>query len=260
MATVKIQALFSDYDGTLCPLEVRREEARMPPRLRRFLSKLSKKVPFAILSTKDLSFIRARVPFAHGIAAVSGLEMQIGERRLVDERIPDNLKAIEDAYEEVFSGIRQMHDDGIGIERKTTEEDELIAFCVDWRMSHNWTEARTKVTPLLESCKHAGLYVTESKISPFANVYFTKVDKGQAYTRLRTELGVTGPVMYLGDSEDDNPAFQLAEVSIGIKHQKNTPELTSKYLLEFLQLEGFIATLMAENLEFTEEMIRTSLR
>ena len=172
----------------------------------------------------------------------------------MDERIPSNLKAIEDAYQKAFSALREIHDEGIGIERKTTEEDELIGFCIDWRMSHNWTEARTQVIPLLEQCKQAGLYVTESKTSPFANVYFTKVDKGTAFTRLKSELGVTSPVMYFGDSEDDNPAFELAEVSIGIKHQKNLPDLKCKYLLEFLKLEGFIAILMDENLEFRKDM------
>lgn len=226
----------------------------MSPRLRRFLNKLSTRIPFGIITTKDLDFIRERVPFAHGIAAVSGLEIQVGEKRLVDERIPSNLKAIEDAYQKAFSALREIHDEGIGIERKTTEEDELIGFCIDWRMSHNWTEARTQVIPLLEQCKQAGLYVTESKASPFANVYFTKVDKGTAFTRLKSELGVTGPVMYFGDSEDDNPAFELAEVSIGIKHQKNLPDLKCKYLLEFLKLEGFIAILMDENLEFRKDM------
>jgi len=251
---VKIQALFSDFDGTLCQLDARREEARMSPRLRRFLNKLSTRIPIGIITTKDLSFIRERVPFAHGIAAVSGLEIQVGEKRLVDERIPTNLKAIEDAYQKAFSGLREIHDEGIGIERKTTEEDELVGFCIDWRMSHNWTAAQTKVAPLLEQCRQAGLYVTESKISPFANVYFTKVDKGTAFNRLKSELGVAGPVMYFGDSEDDNPAFELAEVSIGIKHQKNMPDLKCKYLLEFLKLEGFIAIFTDENLEFREDM------
>jgi hypothetical protein len=226
----------------------------MSPRLRRFLNKLSTKIPFGIITTKDLAFIRERVPFAHGIAAVSGLEMQVGERRMVDERIPGNIGAIESAYQKAFSGLREIHDEGIGIERKTTDEDELIGFCIDWRMSPNWNEARTKVTPLIEQCRQGGLYVTESKSSPFANVYFTKVDKGTAFTRLKAELRVAGPVMYLGDSEDDNPAFELAEVSIGIKHQKHLPELKCKYFLEFLKLEGFIAVLSDENLEFREDM------
>jgi len=226
----------------------------MSPRLKRFLNKLSRKIPFGIITTKDLSFIRERVPFAHGIAAVSGLEMQVGERRLVDERIAANLDAIENAYHKAFSGLKEIHDARIGIERKTTEEDELIGFCIDWRMSHDWTQARTRVMPLIEQCRQAGLYVAESKMSPFANVYFKKVDKGTAFARLKAELGVTGPVMYLGDSEDDNPAFELSEVSIGIKHQKNVPDLKCKYLLEFLKLEGFIAILTDENLEFREDM------
>lgn len=83
---MKVQALFSDYDGTLCPLELRREEAYVSPRLRRLLTKINKRIQLGIITTKDLAFIKDRVPFAQGIAATCGLEMQVGDRIIVDER------------------------------------------------------------------------------------------------------------------------------------------------------------------------------
>ena len=74
--------------------------------------------------------------------------------------------------------------------------------------------------------------------------------------RLRKELHVTGPIIYLGDSEADNPAFELADVSVGIKHQRVMPKLSCKYHLEFFQLESFILRLLDADLDFSEDLIQ----
>lgn len=253
-ATVKIQGLFSDYDGTLSPLEVRRQEAAISQRLRRFLTKVSKKVPIGIVTTKDIDFIRQRMPFVHGISAVAGLQIQVGEKIITDERALRSSKKVEKACQEALSKIIQIGDE-IVIERKTTEDDELIAFCIDWRLSKDWEAARKNVKPILGRCKETGLYVVESENSPFANVYGIEVDKGTALQKLRKELHVTGPIMYMGDSEADNPAFELADISVGIKHQRVMPELSCKYQLEFIQLESFILRLLDADLDFSEDMI-----
>jgi len=255
---MKIQALFSDYDGTLCPLEVRREEAYVSPRLRRLLTKIGKSIQLGIITTKDLAFIRDRVPFAQGIAATCGLEMQVGDRIILDERVKEPNKNVENAYRQALVRILQLRDN-IMIERKEDEDGGLIAFCIDWRLARDWPEARKKATPLLESCKENGLYVVESDISPFVNVFPFAVDKGTAFSKLRTEMGVTGPVMYLGDSEVDNSAFELADVSVGIKHRRIMPPLRCAYRLEFLQLENFLSNLIDADFEFQEGMLERNV-
>lgn len=251
---MKLEAIFSDYDGTLCPLELRREEAFISPRLRRLLTKASKRVKIGIITTKDLAFIRDRVPFAAGIAATCGLEIQVGDRIIIDERIREPNKQVEKAYREVLSRILQIRDN-ISVERKETEEGDLIAFCIDWRLARDWPEAQRKTTPILTSCREEGLYVVESKISPFANVFPMEVSKGEAFAKLRTEMNVTGPVMYLGDSEVDNSAFQLADVSVGIKHRRIMPELACKHKLEFFELESFLSNLIDADFDFQEGMV-----
>ncbi|MGA3405352.1 MAG: HAD-IIB family hydrolase [Candidatus Bathyarchaeia archaeon] len=251
---VKVEAIFSDYDGTLCPLEFRREDAFIPPRLRRLLTKASKRVKLGIVTTKDLSFVKERVPFAHGIAATCGLEMQVGDRTILDERIREPDEKVEKAYRTVLSRILQIRDN-IMIERKETEDGNLLAFCLDWRLSRDWDEAKRKAIPILTYCKEEGLYVVESEVSPFANVFPMPVSKGEAFNKLRAEMGITGPVMYWGDSEVDNSAFQLAEISVGIKHRRIMPPLQCKYRLEFLDLERFLSNLLGADFDFQEDMI-----
>jgi len=256
---VKVEAIFSDYDGTLSPLEIRREEAFISARLRRLLTKASKHIRIGIVSTKDLSFIKDRVPFAHGIAATCGLEMQVGDRIIVDERIHETSKKVEKVYREVLPRILQMPDN-VSVERKETENGDLIAFCIDWRLAHDWPEAKRKTTPILASCKEQGLYVVESSISPFANIFPMKVSKGDAFAKLRMEMKVPGPVIYLGDSEADNPAFQLADISIGIKHRRTVPELLCKYVLEFFELDSFLSKLIDADFDFRDGMIDKDIR
>jgi len=252
---VKVEAIFSDYDGTLSPLEVRREEAFILPRRRRLLTKASKRVQIGIITTKDLSFIKERVPFAHGIAATCGLEIQVGGKIIIDERIQLPNKKVEKAYREVLARILQMPEN-VSVERKENENGDLVAFCIDWRLARDWPEAQRKTAPILASCTEQGLYVVESGISPFANVYPMKVSKGDAFVRLRKEMAVAGPVIYLGDSEADNPAFQVADISIGIKHRRAVPELLSKYVLEFFELDGFLSNLIDADFEFHDGMIQ----
>jgi HAD superfamily hydrolase (TIGR01484 family) len=250
---VKIHGLFSDYDGTLSALEVRRQDAVISQRLRRFLSKMSKQIPIGIVTTKDLDFIRDRMPFVHGISATSGLQMQVGEKIIVDERALKSVKKLEKACRDAIQQIIELGDN-IMIEKKTTEDDDLIAFCIDWRHAKNWDDARKKVKPIVNECEEAGLYVVESENSPFTNVYPFEIDKGAALRTLRDELKVAGPIMYLGDSEADNPAFDLADVSVGVKHMKVMPQLSCKHFVEFFELEAFILKLLDADLEFSEDM------
>ena len=253
----KVEAIFSDYDGTLAPLELRREESAISPRLRRLLTKASKQIPVGIVTTKDLSFITERVPFAHGIAASCGLQIKVGDRTITDERIQEPNKKMQKVYHEVLARILQIRD-MISVERKEAEDGSLLAFCIDWRLTRDWPEAQRKTAPILAYCKEEGLYVVESNISPFANVYPVEVSKGDALNKLRKEMNVTGTIMYFGDSEVDNSAFRLADISVGIKHRRTMPELECKYRLEFLGLETFLSDLIDAGFNFREGMIETN--
>jgi HAD superfamily hydrolase (TIGR01484 family) len=250
---MKISAIFSDYDGTLSQLESRRENAVLSPILRRLLTKVSKHTTFGIVTTKDLSFIRERVPFAHGISASCGLEVQVGERILLDDRVREPNQVLEKTYREILKQVLQARDNLV-IERKEAEDEHLIGFCVDWRLARNWEEAKRIAAPLLDYGRKQGLYVVESDVSPFANIYPMKIDKGEAFTKLKKELAVTGSIMYLGDSEADDPAFQLADVSVGVKHRRVMPKLQCGFRVEFFELESLLTRLIDTDFDFRENM------
>jgi trehalose-phosphatase len=250
---VKISAIFSDYDGTLSQLESRREEAVLSPILRRLLTKVCKHITLGIVSTKDLSFIRERVPFAHGISGSCGLEMQVGERSYLDDRVREPNQQLEKAYQEILKTILQARDNLV-IERKEADDEHLIGFCIDWRLARDWNEAKRIAAPLIDYSRKQGLYVVESDVSPFVNIFPMKIDKGEAFTKLKKELGVEGPIMYLGDSEADDPAFKLAEISVGVKHRRIMPKLQCKYRIEFFELENLLTELIDSDFDFQEKM------
>jgi phosphoserine phosphatase len=63
-------------------------------------------------------------------------------------------------------------------------------------------------------------------------------------------------VMYLGDSENDNPAFRKADISIGIR---SDPRLNAKldcdYIMSFDKLGSFLKRLLNSGLVFSPDQI-----
>lgn len=58
--------------------------------------------------------------------------------------------------------------------------------------------------------------------------------------------------MYLGDSENDNPAFRKADISIGIRsHERLNPNLDCRYTVFFDKLAGLLEKLRNDNFVFS---------
>ncbi len=79
LTQVKIEGLFLDYDGTISPINVPREQSGVLPQIESALNQIRQLVPVGVITTKDLAFILPKTPFAHAWATVAGLEMKIGE-------------------------------------------------------------------------------------------------------------------------------------------------------------------------------------
>jgi 3-deoxy-D-manno-octulosonate 8-phosphate phosphatase KdsC-like HAD superfamily phosphatase len=63
-------------------------------------------------------------------------------------------------------------------------------------------------------------------------------------------------VLYLGDSENDNPAFRKAGVSIGVRSDSRIiPKLECQHIITFDRLSGFLRQLKESHLKFKEEQL-----
>ncbi|MEM2760341.1 MAG: hypothetical protein QXU32_10510 [Nitrososphaerales archaeon] len=71
---------------------------------------------------------------------------------------------------------------------------------------------------------------------PFADAQSSRAGKVKTFASLESELGINGNIMYVGDAENDNPAFELCDIKIGVIHEQTRPVLKCPYLG---RLDGF---------------------
>ena len=243
-----ISALFLDYDGTISPIGVSRERAQLTPLVRQALQKIAKVIPIAVVTTKDMRFIQKRAPFAWAWAPIGGVEIKIGDRVLSPPQAVRGSSFVA-LLERIETEVTRI-DDSIYIERKALSDGRLVAFCVDWRLAKDWETARRRLNTLVEPFEEQGFKVLRYTGRPYIDIYLERVDKGQAFLTLRRELKVKGPIMYLGDSELDNPAFNLAEISIGVLHKETPSKLDCEFFVHFRDIGAFFQELWRNNLTF----------
>jgi hypothetical protein len=96
-----------------------------------------------------------------------------------------------------------------------------------------------------------GLTVFEYENQPFYDVYPTAPNKGKALQRILREMNVKEGVMYLGDSETDNSAFEESDFAVGVTHGENSPEnLQCDFLVEFKDVPKLLRALITNNFQF----------
>lgn len=195
--------VFTDYDGTLVPPELVYGEGP-GEELSDVLKELSKYVKLAIVTTKDCDFIKSRVPYAHGYGCINGVEVIAGG--YVAEA------------DDIREGLRDLASSLSGrVYEKYTHSGRLAGVTVDWRDVGSppaWLEEA------LAKAESMGLKVVRYRRHPFVDIYASSRDKGDAVRLLKALLGVTY-VVYMGDSENDMPAWRLADVKILVRHEYN---------------------------------------
>jgi trehalose-6-phosphatase len=256
---MSVGCLSSDYDGTISPIDVPRVESRVPLETRVMLGQISRFLPISIITMKDLPFIIPRTPFARAWSAIGGLEIQVGKRVLRRKCLEHRLQNISRAVEYAKSRIA---DAGVEIEEKLDSEGRTSAFCVDWRRTKDSRTMKQEVERVAIFCESLRLRLIRYRTQPFYDVYAVSPDKGRALQEMLNELEVKcGGVLYLGDSETDNPAFKASSIGIGVIHDETPLEtLNCDYLLEFEDVPDFLNALLANNLLFSSDfpMIRTN--
>lgn len=246
---IGVGALFLDYDGTITSLNVPRQESRVPAELNVLLHRIKELIPVGIITTKDMGFIVPKTRFANVWAAIAGLEIRIGSRVVkavgVKKRLPYVLQALEYA--------RRLSDKYLFIEEKRDSSGQTVAFCVDWRFSANLMEAKLRATRVMNHCRNSSLEVIGYEGQPYFDVYPCRVDKGKALVELKRHFGLQSGLMYLGDSKVDNPAFQVADIGIGVLHEESAADLECDYYVRFEDVGSLLRRLMENNLVFYDD-------
>jgi hydroxymethylpyrimidine pyrophosphatase-like HAD family hydrolase len=159
----------------------------------------------------------------------------------------------------------------ITIEEKYTSNREiLIGLTIDYRHLEDWQSFKENKEPMvietIQKSINANLALNSSSKNrpfiqvysshPFLDVYGVECNKGLAFDSILSLLEKNdrgANVMYLGDSENDNPAFRKSGISIGIRSDiRLNPILDCKYMLDFNQLPLFLRGLIDNNFTFSE--------
>lgn len=275
--------MLTDYDGTLVrTANVKNlKENSVPSELEGILEKISSEIPVCIISTKDFEFLRNKTAFARVVSCIVGIETIILKNyrpsRTIEKRILQvdlqMLQRKSETLEAIAEEISSYKDlSRVVVERKHTSDGILAGLTVDWRhLGGDWSYYGSAVnhfisrivadlgkpaTPVVDD-----IYVQKYSTHPFVDVYSTVCNKGMAFDTVISEVENTSSVdgkgtLYLGDSENDNPAFRKAGISIGIRSDARVnPKLHCNYFLEYEQLSSFLVKLRKDDYLFSDELL-----
>jgi hypothetical protein len=235
----------ADYDGTIAPLGVMREESRIFGDVEAQLRRISRRIPVCIVTAKDFAFIYPRSSFAAGWACVSGLDIRLADGRQVTQRGLTDLGL-------ALRLAESCELQGSYTELKRGPSGELLAVAIDWG---GVPEIGHSIVRRLRPVAQAGHMVVYDPGSTYADVYAAPPDKGRAARLLKGLLRVEGRVMFVGDSVLDNSAFQAAEISLGVLHGQQIRGLRCEYVVEQTRLGEFLRSLSDHGMDFEPSLL-----
>jgi len=158
------------------------------------------------------------------------------------------------------------------VERKLTKDKRFIAgITFDYRHVKDWRSRKKELEPRLRqlvkeyqptsAARPPKLHFQTYSSHPFLDLYAVYCDKGMAFdylsSRISNKKGLMDQgLMYLGDSENDNPAFERADVSIGVvSDDRLRPKLSCTDILNFDSLPQFLKRLKIHGFVFSHKVL-----
>jgi hydroxymethylpyrimidine pyrophosphatase-like HAD family hydrolase len=308
---MRIGAILSDYDGTLCPTASLKSQDKdnnnnnssfiIPERLEKILWNTSEKMPVCIVSSKDFGFLHSRIKFAKIVSCIMGIETLVHKGHKIEAKIGENgfdgkgddddnklhcvlstnLLSNKEILQDNSLLLNNIADEislnfkDINIERKFISDSKILAgVTIDYRHLKDWQSYKRETEPLLKEIIERKIhssstcqspihvpYIQTYSSHPFIDIYSVRCDKGLAYDTTISELESFNDVkvqniLYLGDSENDNPAFKRADISIGVRSDKRlNPKLICQHVVEFDQLSIFLKRLQDNDFAFSDKFL-----
>jgi len=241
---LRVRALFCDYDGTLAPLGVPRTRSRLPKPVANVLYKIRQKVPIAIVTAKDYHFIRPRTPFADAWSCVYGIETILKDGQIMARHSSKDLS-------EVVSLLRDVSTKP-SLEYKVTSSGELCGLGVEW-VERDRPEQKD-IKAIIHKIRKHGFQVLQVSSGSAFDIISNASDKGQAVKTLRSMLGVRGGLMYMGDTQADNPALLAADIGVGVVEDGSASDLECEYFVKKNHVPMFLSALLENNMLFSDRL------
>jgi trehalose 6-phosphate phosphatase len=183
-----------DFDGTLAPIVMHPDEARIPPSTAALLETLTTRVPVAVVSGRQVLDVRHRLGFkpTH-IVGNHGAEDEFDGP---DPRVVTTLAA----FRQIARRLEPMLN-----EAGATIEDKGASLAIHYRLAPNPVIAREAIAVLLQELP-PGVEAEPGK--RVVNILVTGAPhKGDALLRLASRYG-TDAGFFVGDDTNDEPAFE----------------------------------------------------
>jgi len=266
----------------------------IPQPLEDILTKMSLTIPISIVTSKDYDFIYPKTKkFSKILSCILGLEtFVIDKKEQINqdknflnkdfdyEMLETNSLILADA-----TAYLEKNNQELNIEKKFLKgtKNLLGGITVDWRHDSDWNRNKKKyeqivresISTTLNNSQQKGegiiskekleyytshLFIQEYSTHPFIDLYIAKVSKGDAFDIVVSKLSqisdIRGQIMYLGDSENDNPAFRKSDTSIGVvSDERLRPSLDCTYTIKFENLSIFLKRLVENNYIFSESLL-----
>ncbi len=185
-----------DFDGTLAPIVMHPDEARVPPDVARALAELAVRLPVAVITGRQVLDVRHRLGFqpTH-IVGNHGAEDEF------DGPDPALVLALQPFRERAERMASRLDPAGVSL------EDKGASLAIHYRLAPNPVEARAAIEDLLRELPPG--VITEPGKQVVNVLVQGAPDKGDALTRLCRRYGVNA-AFYAGDDTNDEPAFLRA--------------------------------------------------